>query len=37
MALVVREQFQSQGVGSLLLESLETWFIENKCKRFELK
>ena len=36
MALVVGEQFQSQGVGSLLLKSLENWFTENKCKRFEV-
>jgi GNAT superfamily N-acetyltransferase len=36
MALVVGEKFQSQGVGSALLESLESWFRENGCKRVEV-
>lgn len=36
MALVVGERFRSQGVGSLLLESLEAWFSEKNCNRFEV-
>jgi len=36
MALIVSEKFQSQGIGSALLESLESWFRENECKRFEV-
>jgi GNAT superfamily N-acetyltransferase len=36
MALIVSEKFQSQGVGSALLESLESWFRENGCRRFEV-
>ena len=36
MALVVGEAFQSQGFGSSLLESLESWFKQNQCKRFEV-
>jgi len=35
-ALVVAEEFQSRGVASLLLKSLETWFTENNCKRIEV-
>ena len=36
MALIVGENFRSQGVGSLLLETLESWFRKNKCNRFEV-
>ena len=36
MALAVGEKFQFQGVGSALLESLESWFRENGCKRIEV-
>ena len=36
MALVVGGQFQNQGIGSLLLESLETWFTEKMCRKFEV-
>lgn len=36
MALIVGKKHQSQGIGSSLLESLETWFKENKCVRFEV-
>ncbi len=36
MALIVGEKFRSQGVGSALLESLEFWFRENECMRFEV-
>lgn len=36
MAFIVGEKYQSQGVGSSLLESLESWFKENKCSRFEV-
>lgn len=36
MALVVGKRYQSQGVGSSLSESLEAWFKENNCIRFEV-
>ena len=36
MALIVGEKFLSQGIGSSLLESLESWFRENNCERFEV-
>lgn len=36
MGLVVRSEFQGSGIGVTLLESLEGWFRENKCLRFEV-
>jgi GNAT superfamily N-acetyltransferase len=36
MAFIVSKDFRSLGVGSALLESLESWFRDNKCQRFEV-
>ena len=36
MAFIVGEKFQSSGIGSALLDGLESWFKENKCLRFEV-
>ncbi len=36
MALVVGSESQAGGVGTVLLETLESWFRENNCLRFEV-
>ena len=35
-ALTVTEQARRQGVGSQLVSELESWFVINNCKRFEV-
>ena len=35
-ALVVPVEFQKQGVGSALVEAIESWFLKNNCLRFEV-
>ena len=36
MAFIVGSRFQGTGIGSALLEKLESWFKENNCLRFEV-
>jgi len=36
MALIVDSESQAGGIGTLLLEMLESWFQENNCLRFEI-
>jgi GNAT superfamily N-acetyltransferase len=36
MALIVDSDTQAMGIGTSLLEKLESWFQENNCLRFEV-
>ena len=35
-ALVVAEKLRSRGIGSKLIHELESWFLTNKCLRYEV-